>query len=190
MNEDGECLKCQKVNLDSKKVVHRLPCLRWKLAEVVLYREGGLGLTKRWSGVKMKDLGPRDWQNDTTRTITVRIACRQAPLKFTVRKFTPVNGDVTWRYWVDGQGVRRRIDIEPYALANVWETSRQYSKYVTTYALVAVAEYAEDINRSVDILVRKTYNAALVITFLFTSYPSILCRPASFLGHGIGSPCS
>ncbi|KAI1445036.1 hypothetical protein F5Y02DRAFT_387615 [Annulohypoxylon stygium] len=161
MNEDGECLKCQKVNLDSKKVVHRLPCLRWKLAEVVLYREGGLGLTKRWSGVKMKDLGPRDWQNDTTRTITVRIACRQAPLKFTVRKFTPVNGDVTWRYWVDGQGVRRRIDIEPYALANVWETSRQYSKYVTTYALVAVAEYAEDINRSVDILVRKTYNAAL-----------------------------
>ncbi|KAI1454221.1 hypothetical protein F4805DRAFT_461012 [Annulohypoxylon moriforme] len=160
-NEDGECLKCRNVNLESKKVVHRLPCLRWKLAEVTLYRNGGLGLTKRWSGVKMKDLGPRDWENDQIRTITVVIGCRKAPLKLSVRKFRPANGDVTWKHWVDEQGIKRRIDIEPYALANIWETSQQYSKYVTTYALIAMAEYIDDPNHHVDDLVTKTYNAAL-----------------------------
>ncbi|KAI1204573.1 uncharacterized protein F4807DRAFT_465484 [Annulohypoxylon truncatum] len=149
-NESGECLKCQSVNPDSKKVIHRLPCLRWKLAEIVLYRDGGLGLTKRWSGVKMKDLAPRDWVDNRIRTITVIIGCRRAPMQLSVRKFTPTNGDVTWKHWVDAQGIRRRIEIEPYALANVWETARQYAKYVTNYALIAVAEYADDPDHHVD----------------------------------------
>ncbi|KAI0879902.1 uncharacterized protein GGS22DRAFT_176501 [Annulohypoxylon maeteangense] len=160
-NEDGECLKCQNVNPESKKVVHRLPCLRWKLAEVTLYRDGGLGLTKRWSGVKMKDLGPRDWETDEIRTIKIVIGCRKAPLELSVRKFRPINGDVTWKCWVDAQGTTRRINIEPYALANIWETSRQYSKYVTNYALIAVAEYVDDHDHHVDDSVRRTYNAAL-----------------------------
>ncbi|KAI2470804.1 hypothetical protein F4781DRAFT_429983 [Annulohypoxylon bovei var. microspora] len=160
-NEENDCLSCRKINLDSKKVIHRLPCLRWKLAEVILFRDGGLGLTQRWTGVKMKDLAPRDWVGDRVRTITVTIGCRKAPLELSVRKFTPNSTDVTWKCWVDGQGNKITFDVQPYALANIWETARMYQRYIYQNARIAMAEYADDTGHQVDMLVRKTYRAAL-----------------------------
>ncbi|KAI1102540.1 hypothetical protein F4804DRAFT_312836 [Jackrogersella minutella] len=160
-NKDEDCLTCGKINLESKKVIHRLPCLRWKLAEVVLFRAGGLNLTKRWDGVKMKDLGPRDWVNEQVRVIKVTIGCRQIPLELSVRKFKPINGDVIRKYWVDAKGEKRSYEVEPYALADIMQTSKEYQIYVYTYARTAISEYATDIDNNVDEVVQKTYKAVL-----------------------------
>ncbi|KAI0095887.1 hypothetical protein F4814DRAFT_435294 [Daldinia grandis] len=154
-----DCLTCRDIKLESKKVIHRLPCLRWKLAEVALFREGGLDLTKRWDGTKMKDLGPRDWVNSSdVRTIKMVMGSRR-PMELKVKKFTPIDGDVTCKYWVDTKGNKQRIDIEPYALASIWETAKRYEEYIYDYAHPAVREYAQD--REVDGLVRRTYRAAI-----------------------------
>ncbi|KAI0847170.1 hypothetical protein F5Y00DRAFT_241898 [Daldinia vernicosa] len=154
-----DCLTCRNIKLDSKKVIHRLPCLRWKLAEVALFREGGLDLTKRWSGTKMKDLGPRDWvTSNDVREIHMVMGSRH-PMVLKVKKFTPIEGDVTCKYWVDKKGDKQKIDIEPYALASIWETAKRYEEYIYDYAHPAVREYAED--GQVDGLVRRTYRAAI-----------------------------
>ncbi|KAI2607812.1 hypothetical protein GGR54DRAFT_619657 [Hypoxylon sp. NC1633] len=160
--EDAEgenCLTCRKINLESKKVIHKLPCLRWKITEVVLFREGGLNLTKRWTGVKMKDLRPQDWASDQIRTIKITIGYRREPLVLRVRKFKPNNTDITWKNWVDSKGTKRTIQIEPYALADIWKTAREYDNYVYHYASLAVFEYSQD--PKVDRTVRDTYEAAL-----------------------------
>ncbi|KAI1647363.1 uncharacterized protein F4817DRAFT_337355 [Daldinia loculata] len=154
-----DCLTCRDIKLESKKVIHRLPCLRWKLAEVALFREGGLDLTKRWGGTQMKDLGPRDWVNSNdVRTIHMVMGSRR-PMVLKVKKFTPIGGDVTCKYWVDTKGEKHKIDIEPYALASIWETAERYEEYIYDYARPAIREYAQD--RQVDVLVRRTYQAAI-----------------------------
>ncbi|KAI1463452.1 uncharacterized protein F4812DRAFT_447059 [Daldinia caldariorum] len=154
-----DCLTCRDINLDSKKVIHRLQCLRWKLAEVILFRDGGLELTKRWVGTKMKDLGPRDWVHSSEfRTIKIVMGSSH-PMVLKVKKFTPNETDITWKNWVDAKGDKHRIDIEPYALASIWETSRSYEEYLYDYARSAVREYANDLK--VAELVRTTYRAAL-----------------------------
>ncbi|KAI8957035.1 hypothetical protein F5Y11DRAFT_341084 [Daldinia sp. FL1419] len=157
--QEFDCLTCREINLDSKKVIHRLPCLRWKLAEVTLFREGGLELTRRWAGVKMKDLGPRDWVNSSdVRTIGIVMASK-IPMILKVKKFKPIDGDITCKFWVDGRGKKRRIDIEPYALASVCETANRYEQYLYEHARSALREYASDLR--VDSLVRETYLAVL-----------------------------
>ncbi|KAI1377045.1 hypothetical protein F4677DRAFT_417241 [Hypoxylon crocopeplum] len=158
-NEDEECLTCRNINLDSKKVIHRVPCLRMKLAEVVLFREGGLGLTNRWTGVKMKDLGPRDWVGEPPRTIKIIIGFRNVPLEISVKRFKPNSGDVLWKHWVDKNGAKQTFFIEPYALTSIWKTAEQYENYVYRFERDAILEYAE--NPEVDPLARRTYRAAL-----------------------------
>ncbi|KAI1390458.1 uncharacterized protein F4822DRAFT_393208 [Hypoxylon trugodes] len=159
--EGSDCLTCQNINLESKKVIHRLPCLRWKLGEVVMFRDGGLGLTTRWHGLKMKDLGPRDWTypNDPPRKIVVTIGCKRQPIELLVRRFKLIHGDITHKGWIDKNGVQRRIEIPPYALASIHETVKQYKKYVFCNARIAIDEYAH--KEGVDPLVQKTYAAAL-----------------------------
>ncbi|XXG99561.1 hypothetical protein Hte_005900 [Hypoxylon texense] len=157
-DEGQDCMTCRGINLDSKKVIHRLQCLRWKLAEVVLFREGGLNLTKRWTGVKVKDLGPRDWASDRIRTIEVTLGYRKEPLELSVRKFKPHPSDVTCKHWVDKAGVKRSFNIEPYALASTHKTIEAYKGYVYRCAWAAVEEYSN--NPRVHSVVRETYKAA------------------------------
>ncbi|KAI0100470.1 hypothetical protein F4776DRAFT_658291 [Hypoxylon sp. NC0597] len=170
-NPEGEgCLTCRNINLDSKKVIHRHPCLRFKLAEIILFREGGLNLTKRWAGVKMKNLGPRDWTGEKARTIALSIGCTKHPFRLTVRRFVPKDGDTTWKYWVDSEGTRRKTDIEPYALADIWKTANEYKEYVHDYKFAALREYAN--KPGVDVLVQKTYKAALEYVRKLEAHPA------------------
>ncbi|KAI5917058.1 hypothetical protein F4810DRAFT_94259 [Camillea tinctor] len=156
--EKGDCLTCRSISQESKKVIHRLPCLRWKLTETVLFREGGLDLTARWTGVKVKDINPRDWVDSRTRCISINLGLCKASMVLSVKKFQPIQGDVTWRDWVDRNENARRTDIEPYALANINQTAKEYQGYVQNNALDAIWEYAQ--NPNVDGLVRRTFMAA------------------------------
>ncbi|KAI5865233.1 hypothetical protein GGS23DRAFT_594776 [Durotheca rogersii] len=183
--KEEDCLTCRGVKLESKKVIHRLPCLRWKLAEIVLFRDGGLDLTKRWTGVKMKDLGPRDWDGSELRRVKITIGCPAFPLQLTVRKFHPNSLDVTWKHWVDSKGNKKRFDIQPFALADIRKTAYEYDEYVYMYARLAVREYSR--NERVDTLVRETYDAALKYALRVDKYPPQLkgddVNPAHFLNQ-------
>ncbi|KAH9996735.1 hypothetical protein F4779DRAFT_631537 [Xylariaceae sp. FL0662B] len=175
------CLNCRLLNQESKKVVHRIPCLRYKLTEIVLFREGGLGLTQRWNGVKMKDLGPRDWDGGRERPLKITIGKFKCSFELVVRKFKPLPTDITWRNWVDRSKTLKRIEIEPYALANITKTAKEYKSYVYVNAQPALRQYVK--NPKVDELVRKTYNAALDYAIKLDEYPQEFgeVNPQNFL---------
>ncbi|KAI1499551.1 hypothetical protein F5X99DRAFT_273021 [Biscogniauxia marginata] len=156
--EKGDCLTCRSISQESKKVIHRLPCLRWKLTETVLFREGGLDLTTRWTGVKVRDLGPKDWVEDKPRSISISLGLCNVSMVLSVKKFQPIRGDVTWRDWVDSNREAHRTDIEPYALANINQAAQEYLTHVNDNATDAIRRYGT--NSCVDSLVRKTFMAA------------------------------
>lgn len=156
----GECETCRRVAKDSKKVVHRLPCLRWKITEITVSRaddaRGALGLTQRWQGFKLKDVG--DWVSPETRVIQLSIGVCPNPMTIEVRKFVPREGDVTYRRWKDGN-VSKVAEIEPYALASVKRSARSFSAYLYENAVKGMQASAED--ELVDKTVRETYQWAI-----------------------------
>lgn len=152
----GECETCRRVAKDSKKVIHRLPCLRWKITEITVSRtddaRGALGLTRRWQGFKLKDVG--DWVSPETRVIQLSLGVCSNPITIEVRKFVPREGDVTFRTWRDGN-VSKVAEIEPYALASVRESARSFSEYLYDNAVKGMQARAED--ELMDGTVRETY---------------------------------
>ncbi|KAI0418400.1 hypothetical protein F5X98DRAFT_118301 [Xylaria grammica] len=160
--ETERCLCCRKVlSLETKKVIHRIPCLRWNLNEVVLFRVGGLGFTKRWSGVSVENIQSCDWVDERVVTIGICITtllCDPLPLK--VRRFKPNSTDVQHRCW-------KRKETEPpvlitlpaYALADVDVTSYEYQWFVGQHAEEAIRRFTRD--ETVNGYVRWTFSVAL-----------------------------
>ncbi|KAI0123986.1 hypothetical protein BJ170DRAFT_68509 [Xylariales sp. AK1849] len=155
---DCMCYTCAKVILNSKKVIHRLPCARYKLTSATLFREGGLKLTARWKGAAMEDLGPEDWVADKTRTIQISLGLCENPIELRVRKFKPQLGDVLPRYWKDKYGKQQETPVEPYALEDIQRASVTFQQHINENAKDAVWRYAN--KKNVHHLVRKTYMAA------------------------------
>ncbi|KAH8652072.1 hypothetical protein BX600DRAFT_516155 [Xylariales sp. PMI_506] len=155
----GVCQTCSSVG-DSKKVIHRLPCVRWKLTSTCLFRSGGLKFTNRpgWDGTVMRDLGEADWADGNILTIQVSLGLCSSPIELNVRKFNPRPGDVLPRFWKDRYGNQRTTYIEPYALANIDRSAQTFQQHITLNAFDAVGQYAN--NPDVHELVRKTYKAA------------------------------
>ena len=141
-NEDGECLKCQNYSKDSKKTIHHIPCYRNKLTDTVLFRKGGLKLTTRWEGTAMKDVGDRV-EPQEIRTIHFTLGVCDQPLVVEVVRFDARPGDVTARYWIVREGihgdeVRKKKELEPYCLANIWTTGTYFEKYVIDNAIPSI----------------------------------------------------
>ncbi|KAI1817232.1 hypothetical protein GGS20DRAFT_582741 [Poronia punctata] len=156
------CLSCRKVLLlETKKVIHRIPCLRWNLNEVVLFRVGGLNFTKRWAGVCVENIDSSDWVDERVVTIGVcitKLPCD--PLRLKVRRFRPKSTDVQHRHWKDeDSGTTVVITMPPYALADVNDASEQYRRHVAENAEEAIRRLTTD--ASVNKLVRQTFYAAL-----------------------------
>lgn len=158
---NGECQTCRDVQKESKKVVHRLPCLRWKLTDIVLSRMdtgplGSLSLTQRWQGFTLRDVS--EWVDEETRTIDITLGICPIPLVLHVRKFKPKAGDITYRSWRDGNA-ERRMEIEPFALASIRQTSQHFKEYLNKNILKALEIVAQDQNN--DELIRETFQWAM-----------------------------
>ncbi|EMT66167.1 hypothetical protein FOC4_g10006557 [Fusarium odoratissimum] len=123
-NPEGQCKTCKRFSKTSPKTIHRVPCLRLRIADVVLYRSGGLKLTRRWAGIEMRDIG------DRLDTVAVTIEVSQnlcgKPLRMNVVRFRPIDGDVTARYWTDGllgKVIFKKKELANYCLENIYDTA-------------------------------------------------------------------
>ncbi|KAI1746045.1 hypothetical protein F4680DRAFT_442314 [Xylaria scruposa] len=160
--ETAYCLCCNKVlGLDTKKVIHRIPCLRWNLNEVVLFRVGGLGFTQRWAGVCAENIPPSDWVDERVVTIgmgVTKLFCDPIPLK--VRRFKPNGMDIQHRYWKYKETEPPLVvTIPAYALADIDATAEEYRCYVKRNAEEAIRRFTQD--TTVNDIVRRTFAAAL-----------------------------
>ncbi|PNP85220.1 hypothetical protein FNYG_01449 [Fusarium nygamai] len=137
-NPEGQCKTCKNFSKTSPKTIHRVPCLRLRIADVVLYRSGGLKLTRRWTGIEMRDVG------DRLDTVAVTIEVSQnlcgKPLRMNVVRFRPIDGDVTARYWTDGllgKETFKKKELANYCLENIYDTAESVRQYTIDNALPA-----------------------------------------------------
>ncbi|OPB44844.1 Zn2Cys6 transcriptional regulator [Trichoderma guizhouense] len=131
----GDCVGCKTFSKTSKKTIHRMPCYRGKITDAVLFRAGGLELTKRWKGTEMKDVGDRVNPRDV-RTVLFTLGICKEEVKIEVVQFRPQSGDVTARFWMDGeQGVRKKKDLAHYCLANIQKTASYFEEYIKRNAV-------------------------------------------------------
>ncbi|KAK4065550.1 hypothetical protein Trihar35433_7670 [Trichoderma harzianum] len=134
----GDCVGCKTFSKTSKKTIHRMPCYRGKITDAVLFRAGGLELTKRWKGTEMKDVGDRVNPKDV-RTVLFTLGICKEEVKIEVVQFRPQSGDVTARFWMDGeQGVRKKKDLAHYCLANIQKTASYFEDYIKRNAVEVV----------------------------------------------------
>lgn len=134
----GDCVGCKTFSKTSKKTIHRMPCYRGKITDAVLFRAGGLELTKRWKGTEMKDVGDRVSPKDV-RTVLFTLGICKEEVKIEVVQFRPQSGDVTARFWMDGeQGVRKKKDLAHYCLANIQKTASYFEDYIKRNAVEVI----------------------------------------------------
>jgi hypothetical protein len=133
--------------------MYKLPCLRYKVGDTVLFREGNspsLAWSQRWSNMKMADV--MEWESPEIKFIEVSHGFCQDPIKLEVRKFVPEVGDVLERKWVDGQ-VRKTKRVEPYAIVNMTRAAQEVRRYISENVHSCLITFLEDHDR----LVRETY---------------------------------
>ena len=146
------CLTCQNVSMESKKRYHPLYCIRTVvLASLVLYRKGGLNLTRRFSESKVVDVV--GYPDKKIRMVQVALDICSAPLTLKVRRFIPMEGDVLTRTYMNN-GVETHEKLEPFCLANIEETAEEFKKYIRDRSMNGL----KIASGSCDDLVRLTYS--------------------------------
>ncbi|KAF5974546.1 hypothetical protein FBULB1_7770 [Fusarium bulbicola] len=160
-NPEGGCKTCMNVSKTSPKTIHRVPCLRLRIADVVLYRTGGLKLTKRWTGIEMRDIGDR--LDKVAVTIEVSQNLCSKPLRMKVVRFRPIEGDVTARYWTDGlfgKETFKKKELANYCLENIYDTAEIVRQYTIDNALPAFYHTVQEESES------EAGEASIVRTYL------------------------
>ncbi|KUI56559.1 hypothetical protein VP1G_03871 [Cytospora mali] len=127
-DDDAPCDGCKKILANSK--IHRLPCRRWKITEVKLFKPGqvkGYEWTCRWKdGTAGPDIG--QWANPEVKIIRLTEGYGDG-VELRVRRFVPQPGDKLERTWVEDGKMQRRW-IEPYALIDLEAAKASYETYL------------------------------------------------------------
>jgi len=146
------CSTCTSVKKDSRKIIHNLPCRRWKLTEISLDRPGFLGFTRRFSHRQMGDIdgvGPR-----------VRVGISVDPgkpvLAVEVHRFVPIPGDVTSRRYISN-GTYKYVEIPPYCLADINQTAKAFRDHVEGNALHSLRGAAEEAAKDGNVILSRTF---------------------------------
>lgn len=150
-NPLAPCETCRKVRRDSKKTIHYVPCVRFKLTSMTIYRAGGLGYTNRFDHTKLVNI--LDY-NDEPIEIRISQGLCHHPMRLKVRRFKPRETDKThWCYLENGVTVTQ--DTGAFCLADVEQTATEFSAYVKRYAFEGLRTVGEES----DDLVKHVFNA-------------------------------
>lgn len=136
--------------------MRRLPCLRYKITEVRLFKPGqvrGFEWTKRWRDNIVDNIS--NWASDEIKIIHVSEGYTRRPVELRVRRFIPQEGDKLERSWVVN-GVRRSVSIPPYAIVDLEAARKAYSEHIDR----GITECLEAIVKSRRSLLWKTYDLA------------------------------
>ncbi|KAK8114483.1 hypothetical protein PG999_006552 [Apiospora kogelbergensis] len=154
VDKQGTCLTCAKV---SNAKVSRLPCLRYKITDVRLFKPGqikGHEWTRRWQEGVADDIS--NWASFETRNVGVTEGYTHQPVVLRVRQFVPQEGDSLERTWVYN-GVRRSVMIPAFAIVNLEEARNAYEEHLTR----SVKDFCKSVVSSKHKLIWGTYGAAL-----------------------------
>ncbi|OAA33000.1 hypothetical protein AAL_00465 [Moelleriella libera RCEF 2490] len=107
-----------------------LPCLRYKITEVRLFKSGqvpGFEWTNRWIDNISDNIGK--WASDDVKTIQISKIGSSQHIELRVRRFEPFPGDKVRRTWVHN-GTQRSVEVPPYALVNLDHAKQAYSRHI------------------------------------------------------------
>lgn len=158
-NSLAPCKSCLSVRKNSKKTIHYLPCVRFKVTSMVVYRAGGLGYTERFDHTKVVDVV--DYSDSAIYDIEITQGLCQSPMRLQVRRFRPRQTDKThWSYQV--ARVHKTQDTGAFCLADIEETARKFNEYIHYNAVKGLEEAAKDS----DEMVKKVF--AMIVTHCST----------------------
>jgi hypothetical protein len=159
----------------------RLPCLRYKLADVRLFREGSFAAghewSHRWSGRKMENI--KAWASSGTKTIYITQDYGDSAIAVEVRQFVPVQGDMLHRQWADGS-VIKSVPIPNYAIVDMEAALRAYKDHIVNDG----PKYFKSALNFKDRLLWDTYSIAID----FSSTASV--SPSYPIEYDIADGCS
>ncbi|KAI1409767.1 hypothetical protein F5Y13DRAFT_87992 [Hypoxylon sp. FL1857] len=153
-DKTGSCLTCLKV---SNVKVWRMPCLRYKITDVKLFKPGnvkGYEWTRRWIEGIPDDIS--NWASSETKRVKVTEGYTEQTVELRVRQFIPQDGDKLERSWVH-EGTRRNVKIPPYAIVNLEEAKNTYTTYIKQW----LPECCKKVLSGKDKLLLVTYGAAI-----------------------------
>ncbi|KAJ8124841.1 hypothetical protein O1611_g8800 [Lasiodiplodia mahajangana] len=156
-DKSGTCMTCLRV---SNVKVWRMPCLRYKITDVRLFKPGpvkGHEWTRRWVEGVPDDISL--WASTETRNVKVTEGYTEYAVELRVRQFVPQEGDSLERSWVH-EGVRKKVVIPAYAIVNLEEAKGAYSSYISK----SLPECCRKILGDKDKLLVATYWTALKAT--------------------------
>ncbi|TWU77659.1 hypothetical protein ED733_008160 [Metarhizium rileyi] len=138
---ESSCIQCRSFSKVSKKTLHHVSCYRNKLTDVVLFRKGGLNLTARWKGTEMKDVGDRIPED--TRSIQITLGLCEKPIEIKVVRFRATSTDVVARFWTVKEGdrgdeIKKKKDLEPFCLVDIWATASYFERYIIENAISSI----------------------------------------------------
>jgi len=135
-NPLAACKTCLKVDKTSKKTIHNIPCLRFKLTSVVIYRAGGLRLTERFTHTEVKDVA--SFGPIIEMKMSQGLCCE--PITLRIREFVPRQGDVLHRKFTSSGGVKSNMEIPPFCLQDVEKTAKDFTQYILANSLDGLEE--------------------------------------------------
>ncbi|KAL2866698.1 uncharacterized protein BJX67DRAFT_124028 [Aspergillus lucknowensis] len=152
-NLGGDCLTCQRALQSKALSIRKLPCLRWIITDVSLYREQDMPcqlFSRRWQSMDLIDI--TDWASHEVKTITLSQICVNAPYNVQVREFVPMEGDMLESTWRSGPFVRRHR-MPMYALVDMESTATTLKSLTERY----VGQYIVETVGNLDSLIWTTY---------------------------------
>ena len=156
------CETCLKVRRDSKKTIHNIPCLRFKVTSMAIYRPGGLGLTREFTHTMVVDIS--NFTDNLVYNIEMTQGLCRDPVRLRVRRFQPKNTDVSVRRYMDG-GRPKTQDVGAFCLADVEKTAKEFNEYLERNALEGLEEAvkgSDDIVKDVFAMIASHYQSLSV----------------------------
>ncbi|KAK3366145.1 hypothetical protein B0T24DRAFT_536019 [Lasiosphaeria ovina] len=134
------CSTCLAVKRNSKKTIHDIVCIRFRLRLLDLFRHGGIHVTERFLYTDMKNV---DIQTGSHITISMSQGLCKKPMKLRLQEFIPNEGDILYRKYIDN-GVWKKHHTQPFWLSDITQTAMEFEVYIKENALDGLLEVSKD----------------------------------------------